>query len=180
VERREQQRVDHRVNAPAVAHDPAHQVADGVAGVKDQRAALHLREQIGGERVDHPLPGVGPQQRQDDLEDAADRKQHQRGQRDPRHEPGRRIGAREQGDAAAPGWVEWLAAQHVVDEHHHRQRLEDGGGAGDEGHARDRDPTPAVLSRVRQQPRKASPVQEDARIPRLHFRATTAPIRRWQ
>ena len=75
--RRENQRVEHLVNRPAIARDQHHRVANGSSVVKERGTALQTREQILCQIINHSPAGHRPGPRQHRIERAAQQKQDQ-------------------------------------------------------------------------------------------------------
>ena len=77
VDRLEEQVIRHRVDAPGIRHDAAHQIAHEITCVKYHRAPLDHREQVACEIVNHALPDVDPAKGKDQVEETIKHKNQQ-------------------------------------------------------------------------------------------------------
>ena len=84
VARCKQQRIDHRVHAPAVAGDAAERIAGGGVGVEGQRTALQMREEIRRQVLHHLTADARPAERHDDVGDAGGDEENNTGRHHPR------------------------------------------------------------------------------------------------
>jgi hypothetical protein len=80
--RREEQHVHDLMNTPTVSRHAAHRVADGVASVIKERAALQTREQIFGHSVNYAPSRERPCPCQSDVEHAMEREETETGDDD--------------------------------------------------------------------------------------------------
>jgi hypothetical protein len=173
----EDERVGHRVHAPAVAGHARERVADGRPGVEQQRPAQQAAEQVARQVVHHALPD--PTQRRASTASTA-------AWRPKRASPATTAHASSPVGRAAPGSTaasratsprRRRAREHVVDHHLHRPGLQQRDPGAERRGPGDPRPAAPVRHRVPQQPRVVGaerPVAERRHPPRTGPRAPGA------
>ena len=160
--RREDDGVHELINAPTVAGDSAHCIADGMAAVENQRPALQPCEQFLREVIDHPSSGDRPGGREHQFNHAVEREEQQPPDGREGKQGKRRRFKVEHLQTCGQCAGQRVLTQHMVGDELHRPGLKGGQGGGNQRQNSDDGKPAPVWTQARQ---KQAPDAREATSP---------------